>query len=204
MQKYLLAAVYLAALSAYADPVDNNLPVFCNRATGALYISGIAGQRPSTVAGFSVLKIDWIALLNMGPEKNAWGDPLREGSRVAKLRCGPITVVYESGFLNSNPQGELGALDFPVIEIRKGKRVLLAKTALESCSIPLTRYSSFGSCPEKWAESIEVKPSKYGHTVEVTRSYTDQRYEEVRRIDVYPQSGSATNSRSFKPGDMHR
>ena len=37
-------------------------------------------------------------------------------------RCGPLVITFSSGVLNTNPQGKLGALDFPVAEIRQGRK----------------------------------------------------------------------------------
>lgn len=180
-------ALLLAALSgsSFADPVESELLFYCNQSSGAFFLSSDPAEQPSPSARYKKRSIDWTSLLKMGPQTNAWGDPLRSGSRKAIKKCGPITATFSSGFLNTNPQGELGALDFPVVEIRKGNKVLLAPTALEQCDIQLSRYNYFGACPDSWAQLIEVLPTSGGHLVQVKRVFTDEAYKEVSRTDVY-------------------
>jgi len=181
----LLASLLASFNPALADPVEPKVSFYCNQRSGALFISSLPTEQPSQPINYSKHSVSWISLLKMGPAKNNWGDPLRTGSHIATRRCGSITIKFSSGFLNSNPQGELGALDFPVIEIRQGKKVLLEKTALEQCAVGLSRYNYFGECPGSWAQSIEVLPADSGHAVHVKRIYTDEAYKDIERTDVY-------------------
>lgn len=71
------------------------------------------------------------------------------------------------------------------MEIRKGKKVPLAPTALEQCDVQLSRYNYFGACPDSWAQRIEVSPTAGSHLVQVKRVFTDEAYKEVSRTDVY-------------------
>jgi len=148
-------------------------------------VSGFPDEQPSLQVTYSKHVVRWGTLLKVGPEKNQWGDPLRTGSRNASNKCGPFKVIFSSGFLNSNPQGELGAIDFPVVEIRKGNKVILEQTALELCDVNLSRYNYFGECPDRWAKSIEVVPTSSGHEVRVKRAFTDAASKDVERIDLY-------------------
>lgn len=177
----LCCVLALLANSAWAEGAQSPLPYDCNPRSGAMVI-GQAQPQPD----FMRAKLDWIALLKVGPRKNQWGDPLRSGSRTASKTCGPITIRYSSGFLNTNPQGELGALDFPVIEIRHGQRLLLEATALEQCDVRTARYEYFGACPARWASRIEVVPVAAGFQVRVLRNYLDAEFNEAERTDVYP------------------
>lgn len=170
---------------AYADSVGPRLPFLCDERTGAIFVSINPERKPSSSANWKERSINWQALLNVGPNKNQLGDLLRSGSRVSTLRCGALTIRFASGFLNSNPQGELGALDFPLIEIVKGKRVLLDRTALEPCALTLSRYNYFGACPASWAQSIEVVPQPQGMQIKVLRVFFDAEFNEIERFDLY-------------------
>lgn len=176
---------FAATTAVWADPVEGRLPVYCDKHTGTVFISGDPDARPAKPEQYDKQIVNWASLLKMGPQKNQWGDRLRSGSRTLHQRCGPITISFSSGFLNTNPQGELGALDFPVIEVRKGTKVLLNKTAMEQCSVGLSRYTYFGSCPDSWAQRIEVVPAGDGHEVQVRRVFSDELDKDVEKMDVY-------------------
>ena len=186
-KKFFALTAVVAPLSAIAfdDPIEDKISVYCDHHTGAFFISAISSERPKVAERFRKHVVNWPALLKIGPEKNGWGDPLRTGTTIKTQRCGPIKISFSSGFLNANPQGELGALDFPVIAIGKGKQLLLKPTAIEQCDVNIPRYNYFGHCPNSWAKSIEVTPTPEGLTIEVKRLYTDENYKEVERTDVF-------------------
>jgi hypothetical protein len=181
--RIFLPLIALLAGHALADPVDSKLPFYCDQRTGAFFISRNHDITSSRWDGKMKQAVNWIALLKTGPQKNGWGDPLRTGSRTRTEQCGPITVKFSSGFLNANPQGELGAMDFPVVEIRQGKHVLLKPTALEQCEVNSSRYTYFGACPDNWAEHIEAAPEGKGFRITVKRAFADTEYKDVERID---------------------
>jgi hypothetical protein len=170
---------------AFEGSVESKIPVYCNAQSGAFFISAVPADRPKVQSKFQKHRLNWIRLLKLGPQKNVLGDPLKTGTRVKTFLCGPITIKYSSGFLNSNPQGELGALNFPVIAVWKGKQVLLPSTALEECDVNLGRYEYFDLCPNGWARSIMVEPTSKGLTIEVKRTFTDGNYDKIERTDVY-------------------
>ena len=180
----LTALVAPFSALAFDDPVESKIAFYCDQQTGAFFISAVSADRPKVAKKLRKHVMNWAALLKIGPEKNGWGDPLRTGTTIKSERCGPIKVTFSSGFPNANPQGELGALDFPVIEISKGKQVLLKPTAIEQCDVNIPRFNYFGQCPNSWARSIEVIPTPEGLTIEVKRFYTDEDYNEVERTDV--------------------
>jgi len=180
----LTALVAPFSALAFDDPVESKIAFYCDQQTGAFFISAVSADRPKVAKKLRKHVMNWAALLKIGPEKNGWGDPLRTGTTIKSERCGPIKVTFSSGFLNANPQGELGALDFPVIEISKGKQVLLKSTAIEQCDVNIPRFTYFGQCPNSWARSIEVIPTPEGLTIEVKRLYIDEDYNEVERTDV--------------------
>jgi hypothetical protein len=113
-------------------------------------------------------------LTKYGPKTGKWGEPIRMGSGTVVRSCGKITIIFKGGYLNSNLYGPSGSLDFPVVEIRAGRRLLLARTAISSCEITNPRNSYFGACPARWASSVEareVSPNKF--LIRVKRSFSD-------------------------------
>ena len=179
-------ALVLASTHQYsvADPVEGKLPTYCNERSGEFFVSSGGDAPTNNAERYTKRKVDWASLLKVGPQKNQWGDPLRTGSRFKVVQCGKVSISFSSGFLNLNPQGELGALDFPVIQVKQGKRTLLPTTALEQCAINFSRYTYFGDCPDSWAQSIEVQLIGSAYQVKVTRRYDDAQYNEVQKIDV--------------------
>ena len=187
--RHLPGAIFLMALAlpgggAAADEAASPLDFHCNRQTGALLISAEANAGPEDRSQFTVRRIPWATLLKVGPQRNGHGIPLRSGSRVARQRCGPLTVEFASGFLNANPMGELGALDFPVIEIRRGRTVLLPRTGLEACEATSGRFQQIGPCPDRWARSIALAATDGGYRITLKRAFTDAEYQDMERVDT--------------------
>ncbi|MEK8047963.1 hypothetical protein [Ideonella margarita] len=180
----LVLAGAVAHPCASADPVEAVLATYCNVHTGEFFISAAGDAPPGDASRYSKQRVDWASLLKVGPRKNQWGDPLRSGSRTKVMRCGPTSISFSSGFLNANPQGELGALDFPVIQVRRANRTILPHTALEQCSVNSARYSHLGECKSSWAQSLEGQLVGGVYQVKVTRQYEDAQYNKVQRVEV--------------------
>lgn len=177
-------ALALPGNGALADEPPTTLDFHCNGRTGALFISAEANAAPGEPGQFIVRRIPWASLLKVGPQRNGHGTPLRSGSRVLRQACGPLTVEFASGFVNANPQGELGALDFPLVEIRRGRTILLPRTALEACEVTSARYQLIGPCPARWARSITLDAVDGGYRITLQRAFTDAEYQDVTRVDT--------------------
>lgn len=132
----------------------------------------------------SVTELDWIRLIEWGEEKNPAGDPLRIGTRRDTRECGDLTVSVEAGFLNSNAVGELGALEFPTVEVRRGGAVLVPRTALEECQRDSPRFELYGSCPEGYATAIALRPAGAATEILYERHYLDEDSKERHRRDT--------------------
>jgi hypothetical protein len=185
MTRVLPLCLLMLFVNIRAHAQDDGFYFYCKPASSEIFVSIKADDKPESAAQYVKKRVDWQKLLQVGPQKNGWGDPLRSGSRISKHRCGALTLTFASGFVNANPQGELGALDFPLVEIRQGRKLLLPQTALEPCAVSVTRYGVFGECPRRWAESIDVASDEQGRRVRVKRVFSDEAYEDVERIDVY-------------------
>lgn len=181
----MITASQFATNETLPESSNYKIAFFCDKQTGAFFISADSDEKPKIVGRFLRHVVNWAELLKTGPEKNGWGDLLRTGSAIKTHRCGPIEINFTSGFLNANPQGELGAFDFPVIELKKEKRVLLAQTAIAQCDASTERYNYFGPCPSSWAKSIQIMPAPESLSIEVKRLYIDEGYNGMMRIDVF-------------------
>jgi hypothetical protein len=185
--KILLLSLVLSTITGHSqtNPEAFWLPVLCNQKNSAAFIAFDPEQKPASSGNWKKKMVNWMALLKVGPRKNFDGDPLRSGSRVASVKCGTLTIRVAGGFLNPNAQGELGAMDFPLVEIMQGRKLLLQQTALETCAIDWPRYEFFGKCPDQWANSIEVMPTASGFQVNVRRVFHDTQSKKLERTDVY-------------------
>jgi hypothetical protein len=112
-------------------------------------------------------QVDWNRLIQYATDKSGDRKPYRIGSKSISKACGVLTVRFSGGFLNSNITGQSGAIELPVIQIRRGKRVLLPDTGLATCDKNDSRTEVFGSCPGKWATAITAKSNRM-RTIEIT------------------------------------
>ena len=178
--------ICLIAASAKAeDDLYGKTQLICNARSSFLHIGDSADSSGLNARAAVRKEVTWGSLLIIGPETNSFGDRLRTGSRTSVHHCGRFKVRFRSGYVNPNPQGELGAIEFGVVEILMGKKVILPPTALERCDVALTRYKHFGICPDAWATNISVKWNANTSKAQVTlvRSYFDEAYEETTRVD---------------------
>jgi hypothetical protein len=119
-------------------------------------------------------------------EANSWGDPYRLPSKASvKRSCGVFTVITRSKFLNENVTGELGAIEFGTIEVRRGDKTVLQETALEECDPAVERYKLFGECPGRWARTVTVRQEEGTKNVllRVVRDYRDAEGALQQRVD---------------------
>jgi hypothetical protein len=193
----LAAAALLAgeARSQGGDPVV----ITCDPAGPRLTIG--SGEPPSDApSGLEVTAVDWSRLIRFGSEKNPAGDPLRSGSRTVEHRCGPLLVSVRGGFLNANAVGELGAVEFGVIAVRRGDRAVVPATALEECEQGNPRFLAHGDCPDRWAESIRVAPSPGGWRVAYERVYLDEDLASRRATDEETVRDGGYHPAATRPG----
>ena len=171
--------------SALSDDSSGNILYFCNSRKSEIFISIDDHSVVPSNSGFLKKTINWLNLLQFGPETNGRGELLKAGSKVEAQQCGMFQIRIESGFINDNPEGESGALDFPIIELRIGERTVLQRTALEVCSVNDRRAKFyFGACPNYWAQSIATKMFSNGTVgVEIKRKFHDRRGQKKQITD---------------------
>lgn len=151
----LFVAIFFLINTAYSD--DNfKLVYYCDANNSSIYIDKSIVSPLPTQGHFKKLIIDWGSLVRYSKEKkDRYGDPLRAGSKVINHTCGDIKINISFGYLNEDCQGELGGIEFPVIEVRRNENIILSKIALGECS---TRIDRFGPCPGSWAQSVLIEP----------------------------------------------
>ena len=112
----LLLAMCLPLQCVFGADLPNSILFFCNADKSEFSFSVDEQSTVLKKPGFNSQKVNWSKLLQLGPDKNGRGQPLKSGSKIAVRQCGMIQIRIESGFINDDPQGESGALDF-----RRGK-----------------------------------------------------------------------------------
>lgn len=116
-------------------------------------------------------------------KEDARGMQYRTGTKVIERNCGNLKVKISGGYLNSNPNGMLGAITFPLIEIFHKNEKLLKKVPFGVCSYGQANwggyYDRLGKCPQDWFSSISAYGSDHSTpAVEGTHTY----FEEVEVI----------------------
>jgi len=156
-----------------ADNISGKLAYFCNSNTSEVLIDMGRQENVGKIAGFKkhVVNVDDLLIV----KKNKYGRLYKYGSKVDERGCGKITVRVESGYVNADPNGQSGADDFPVIELRMLSRTILPRTAMGLCSVNdrMSNYF-FGKCPDFWASKIETKLTNFDSiNIKVTRKFED-------------------------------
>lgn len=183
--EFAIVILCLPFQMAFGEDLPDTISFFCNASKSEVTLN-VEEQSPNLKkTGFKKETINWATLLEFGLEKNGRGQPLKSGSKIAVSRCGMIQIRIESGFINDDPQGQSGALDFPIIELRIGERTVLQRTALAVCSVNDKRANIyFGICPSYWAQSIQTRMLSDGSVeAELKRKYEDKNNETKETIE---------------------
>lgn len=156
--KRFVFGVFLFTMHVHADD-SFKLVYYCDANNSTVYINKSIESPVPIKGNFKKLLIDWGSLAIYSKEKkDRYGAPFRAGSKVVSHTCGDIKINFSYGYLNQDSQGELGGIDFAVVEAQRNTNIILSKIALEECSISLQR---FGPCPDRWAQSILIEPQTY-------------------------------------------
>jgi hypothetical protein len=179
----LLILLYLPCQVALGEGLPDTISYFCNANRSEISIDMEEQSSSLKRDGFTKDTVNWGGLLEFGSEKNGRGEPLKSGSKIAISQCGMIQIRIESGFVNDDIEGQSGALDFPIIELRIGERTAVERTALEICSVDDRRANVyFGACPNYWAQSIKTRMQSDGSIeAEIKRQFFG-RHGETKKI----------------------
>lgn len=176
----------LALAPRRQDERNGDLVLRCDAARSWLHLGDTTGALLPRDSLYASRTIAWGALIKAGPGTNPHGDPLRTGTRTITRKCGALTVRVSAGFLNPNVQGELGAVEFPVVSVLAGSRLVLPRTALASCEQGPGRYEAFAPCPAGWATAVTVQydPRTRATRRVAVRTYMDSTFREQMQGDT--------------------
>lgn len=155
--------------SAYAIETqyidDGIVQYYCNANTSNIYFDADSLKAPTAGMQKKIVKTYPLLLLSKEDEN---GIRLRLGSKKAIQKCGAVKLIFESGFYNSNPVGELGLLEYPLISVLINNKAIINRSPLNLCNSSGTREI----CPTDFSiQAIEiVKSSKNLYQVKVKKA----------------------------------
>lgn len=169
----ILALIFcISANKAHADELqyinDGVVEFFCDAEKSYFYFEA---DTPKPKTGAKKQSVDVDSLLITSKE-DSFGNIRRLGSKKEKRQCGVIKLVFESGYYNSNIQGMLGMLDYPLLSLYIDNKVLLNRKVLNLCEsgggraeCPTDDYSSI--------QSLEItKQSKSLYRIKLIEAYS--------------------------------
>jgi hypothetical protein len=174
----LVAVVFCATLHAEEDEpellfacIPNSSRVVLSTDTSPRSRGELENKKIYPV--FEEIKIHGLILRNEGRE----GRTSRVGSTTLQKKCGELTISIQGGYLNSNPDGELGATEYPLVEATFRGKQLLQKTSLGYCSTTFGRYNYMTQCPNDWATEVTLITDGSSKPFVVLRhAYEEYRY----------------------------
>ncbi len=166
MKRFVLSVLLLLASRAEAQ---RTMSYVCNAKVSSVYLTsglkhlGEVNRRKKL--GWHVEAIDVTTLVTTTAEDDPRGFH-RVASRKITRRCGVLKIVVTAGWVNSNPYGYLGAIEFPRVELWDDARQVVLPTALHSCEPDRDLYAAAG-CPNAFANVIEVTHDRKTKTAAV-------------------------------------
>lgn len=164
-----------------------DLAYICDEKSNWVFVASLAATddiKSQRELGRKIEEIATWSLIMVSPEDKK-GNVLRTGSRVTSRNCGRFLVRISGGYLNSSPLGELGAIQFPIVEISVEDKLLLPRTALSVCDSSISKYSAWGACPTSWAISVSAlwqSPSQQSSTRSQALIHLRRSYDELRSV----------------------
>lgn len=153
MKPWIAAALgAFVSTGALADYLDKPPLFHCDAAASHVAIWFEPQDAPPGVAGDELKVPPSASRGRMTPGGSAYRAP----GKTRVQRCGRLQLRLRAAFLNVNPEGELGAFEFPSLEVFDGPRRLLARTGLAICDLPPSRWEIVGRCPADYAVAVDV------------------------------------------------
>ncbi|UCV09597.1 hypothetical protein [Dechloromonas denitrificans] len=155
--RILIAALFLVVSQfSYAENDDSDLYFICDKKISWVMLSLSSEQFDKQKRLNRETEKISISKLFQFTAEDDHGNIYRKGSSSTKRKCGEFQVTIKGGFLNANPNGELGAVEFPLIEITMNGRQVLAPVSLGQCETNIGRYNYMSKCPDNWAVEISA------------------------------------------------
>jgi hypothetical protein len=109
-------------------------------------------------------------------QTTSWGNHYRLPAKVKMLRCGALTLKLQMRALHHSPDGNMGLVTFPSVEISAFDRPLVGLTGIAECDMSESRYRYFGACPGDYAKSVTVSMPRRDAvpTISIVRAYVEE------------------------------
>lgn len=179
---YRAISIFILALrvsTVWADNSNQDLLYGCNVKESRIELGSVMPEKETELRknGYSVEKITSFKLTQY-TTKDKQGNVYRTGSKTLKRQCGAFTIIVSGGFLNSNPMGELGAIEYPLISLSFDGKPIAQKIAIGECDSTNNRYNAESHCPDEWATEIIAFPDSSKRT----SLYLKHNYDEYRTL----------------------
>ncbi len=160
---FVLLFLALAPATAFAQEAPDHFLYVCDPKLSWVHLSVANEQTESEFASQEKLRrvterISFAKLIQYTPEDDR-GNVYRKGSSTLTRKCGPFTITIRGGFLNGNLNGELGAIEFPLVDVAFDGKQKLSPISLGECDSDLGRFSHMTACPKDWATEVTAMVS---------------------------------------------
>ena len=161
--RIILIVLALAPSIAFAQEAPEYFLYVCDPKLSWVRLSVSNPQTESEFASQEKLRrvterISFGELIEYTPEDDR-GNVYRKDSSALTRKCGAFTITIRGGFLNGNPNGELGAIEFPLVDIAFDGKQKLSPISLGECDSDLGRFSHMTACPKDWATEVTAMMS---------------------------------------------
>ena len=158
VRRYVLCLLAAASSAFAAEPTEYEVRFRCADDSSSFAVGDIANT-PWLEQSEEIVFPEVPRLKKTG----RWGSLLRAESRKTVTRkCGVFTLVFQSGFLNDDPDGELGVVELGAVQVLRGSAVVLPRTAFGACDVRIGRYEVLGPCPARYARRIVGRRNERG------------------------------------------
>ena len=131
---FLSTLFYSIALPSYAEELqyidDGAISYFCDNKKSNFYLSVEQNKLPLKDYKKQTIDIDSLLI----SEEDSDGKITRLGSKKSINQCGGVKLTFESGYYNSNTQGFLGLMDYPLISLSIEGKKIVDKKPLNLCT----------------------------------------------------------------------
>lgn len=155
---FLSISLLLVIGSAHAQYGGEKLQFSCNAATSSFRLGFEDDAIPLPVGAnpADTRKLD-VPPPGASSRLSPGGSNMRLPGKPLRLKCGKLELRVSSSYLNLNPDGELGIVEFDSVEVLKAGKRILSRTGFATCDAGSPRWDYFGECPKSYAQAMLVE-----------------------------------------------
>jgi uncharacterized protein len=174
------AACLRKAYETRIEELDlRKVEVYCDPESTTLIIVAVDDFAHFTYPLSLKQTINWGSLLTYSKKKSDPDIWYREGSKSVCHKCGEFRVFIEAGFWNSNPDGEDGAYEFPIVQISEGDKELTPPITLMPCNWNRGYYRTDPPDCRNTAVAISIKRAHRTRQTIITYTRLEDRDDDV-------------------------